>query len=154
MSLATIRSKYKTLMSAISGIGVVHDYERWSVDWAKFLEQFKDPTSGKILGWTITREKSSEEFLPGSTYRRTHDMVIRGYQGLRDEDGSEKTFQDLIETVCNTLRPKTTLENEVEQVAEPLQVTLVDVKLFGAVLCHYCELRQSVNEEVAGFVQT
>jgi len=146
MSLANIRAEYKSILSGVTTVGVVHDYERWSVDWSKFLVQFKDAATGKIKGWTITREKTIEAFTSGPGAERKHAFVIRGYLALDDTAGSEKTFQDLVETVCDTFRPKTTLNGKVEQVEAPLQVDLVEVRLFGAVLCHYCELRQTVEE--------
>ena len=146
MSLALIRTEYKTILEGIANIGKVHDYERWSVEWKKFLDQFKS-ADNKIKGWTITRESSPEEFKPGPGYDRSYNMVIRGYMGLDDTNASEKTFQDLIETVCNTLRPKTTLNGKILQVEKPLQVTTVEIREFGGVLCHYCELRQLAQEE-------
>ena len=154
MSLADIRTEYKNILSGVPNIGVVHDYERWSADWGTFLAQFKDPSTGKLLGWTITREKSPESFGAGSSYERSHVMVIRGYMGLQDVDGSEKTFQDLIETVCDTFRPKTTLNGKVQQVEAPLQLDVVDARMLGAALCHYCELRQTVTEAVQEFQQS
>lgn len=153
MSLATIRAQYKTILQSVPGIGVVHDYERWSADWDKFLAQFQDPASKKILGWTITRERSAESFKTGSGYSRMYTMAIRGYMGLNDTDASEKTFQDLIETVCDTFRGKTTLNGVVEQVEAPLQVDSIDLRQLGSVLCHHCELRQTV-EEISTFVQS
>lgn len=154
MPLSEIRAEYKTILSTVPDIGVVHDYERWSADWAKFLEQFKDPATGKIRGWTITRERSPEVFGAGSSYERGHVMVLRGYMGLHDVEASEKVFQDLIETVCDTFRPKTTLNGKVQQVEAPLQVDVVEARMLGSVLCHYCELRQTVTEAVQAFSQS
>lgn len=153
MPLAAIRTQYKAILETVPNIGVVHDYERWSVDWDKFLAQFKDPASGKILGWTITRERSPETFTPGPGSDRRYMMVLRGYMALQDTVASEKTFQDLIEAVCNTFRPKTTLNGAVNQVEAPLQVDIVEHRLFGSVLCHYCELRQTV-EETLTFIES
>src|SRR3990167_4248814 len=97
MSLALIRTEYKTILEGIASIGKVHDYERWSVEWKKFLDGFKS-ADNKIKGWTITREKTDEVFIPGPGAERRHTMVVRGYLGLDDTNASEKTFQDLIET--------------------------------------------------------
>lgn len=149
MPLSAIRDQYKAILLTVPGIGVVHDYERWSIDWSKFIEQFRDPVSGKILGWTITREKSSEKFTPGPGSQRDHTFVLRGHLGLQDAVASEKVFQDLIEAVCDTFRPKTTLNGTVQQIEAPLQVDLVEPRKFGDVLCHYCELRQTVEELLA-----
>lgn len=146
MSLEAIRSQYKTLLEGIGGIGKVYDYERsTSGDWAKFLALFK--TAGnKIHGWTVTREKTLERFLAGSSSERIHEMVLRGYYAVDDAGASEKTFQDLIETICSALRPKTTLGGKADQVEAPLQVSIVEPRDFGGVLCHYAELRQRAQE--------
>src|SRR3990167_6470997 len=151
MSLALIRAENKTILEGIAGIGKVHDYERWSVEWKKFLDQFKS-ADGKIKGWTVTREKSSERFTGGSTSERLHSMTLRGYHGLDDASASEKVFQDLVEEVCNTFRPKTTLNGRVDRAEAPLQVDIIEHRLFGGVLCHYCELRQAAQETI-GFTQ-
>lgn len=171
MSLATIRAEYKKILEGIGPIkfgpgffkfgdpgaafldgtmgnlvvGPVHDYERWSAEWKKFLDHFK-ASDGKIHGWTITREKTTESFIPGLGAERRHTMVLRGYYALQDSVGSEKNFQDLIEVICTVFRGETTLNGTVEQVEAPLQVDLVEPRMFGAVLCHYCELRQVVPE--------
>lgn len=174
MSLAAIRTEYKNILLAAKpikigpghfkfgdaarfmdglSVGAVYDYERWTADWSKFLTLFKDSVSGKINGWTITREKSAEIFIVGSGSERRHTFVIRGYMGLQDSIGSEKTFQDLIEAICDIFRPYTTLNGKVDQVEAPLQVDLVEPRMVGGTLCHYCELRQ-VAQETLTFVES
>lgn len=128
-------------------VGAVHTYERWAAEWKKFLDLFKDPTTGKINGWTITREKMSQAFIPGPGVERRHTFVIRGYFGLKDADGTEETFDALVEAIVDIFLPYTTLNGKVEQVEAPLQVDIAnEPRMFGGVLCHYCELRQVVPE--------
>jgi len=54
MPLAEIRTQIKTILEGVSGIGIVHEYERWAADWKGFLDLFKD-ANGWINGWSITR---------------------------------------------------------------------------------------------------
>lgn len=128
-------------------VGAVHTYERWAADWAKMLSLFKDSVTGKINGWTITREKMSQVFIPGPGVERKHVFVIRGYMGLKDTDVTEETFDALTEAILDIFLPYTTLNGKVEQVDSPLQLDIAnEPRLFGGILCHYCEMRQVVPE--------
>ena len=149
MRLANIREQVKAILSGVSGIGVVHDYERWEDTWQKFLEHYKDPDE-KINGWTITRNATPEKWLTNVEYIRVYELVIRGIYGLKDENATELVFQDLIEDICTAFRNKDTLNDTCETIAPELgslsghagvQVVLVENRMFGNVLCHYCELK-------------
>ena len=153
MSLALIRAQYKAILETVAGIGVVHDYARLAVDWAKFLELYKDPATEKILGWDISRESSpATKYIiggasPNARADRSHVFLIRGYAGLQDSTGSEKTFQDLVDAVLDKFLPLATL-NGAALAADPMVLTLVGERMFGSALCHYCEIRQNVRERI------
>lgn len=150
MSLSLIRAEYKTILESVTGIGKVHDYSRLATDWKVFLDLFKDPSSETILGWEISREASPEERLhlsgasPGSVSDRKHIMLIRGYSSLQDATGTQKTFDNLIEAICDKFRPLITLNDVALKVETPMIVSVVTEREFGGVLCHYAELRQAV----------
>jgi len=103
MSEATIRAQIKTILEGVSGIGRVHDYERWAATWEKYLEFFKT-TSDVINGWTVSRVRTPAACASGTHDRRSHHYKIRGYYGLKDEDATEVTFQALVEAVCTAFR--------------------------------------------------
>ncbi len=149
MGLPEIREQYKAILSGVSGIGVVHDYERWAADWNKFLELYKDQ-DGRINGWITTRTATPEKWLTNIKYLRVYELTTRGIYGLKDEDATELIFQDLIESICDAFRNNTTLNNTCETIAPEfgslagrsgIQVEIVEPRSFGSVLCHYCELR-------------
>lgn len=144
MGLSNIRAEIKTILGSVSGIGKVHDFERWTIDWKKFLEFFKTEDN-KINGWTITRSTSREENQAMGTNIRTHQIVITGYYGLKDSIESEKTFQDLIESVCDALRSNNDLNGSCLR-SEPPQITRVYPRPFGGVLVHVCNILLSVDE--------
>jgi hypothetical protein len=152
MSLDQIRTQYKTILLSVPGIGVVHEYSRLATDWQKFLSMFEN-SDGKILGWEITREsigpvqKKLSGLSPSSIADRPHGMLIRGYHGLRDAVASEKTFQDLIDAILNKFLPLPTLNGAVVSAEEMTATTIIE-RQFGAVLCHYVELRQTVWERI------
>lgn len=151
MSLALIRTEIKTIMDGIDDVGIVHDFERFSPSWEKFLLLFKPPGKKYIRGWEITRKRStekgnSEDDTATHQYRRFHQMVIKGYYGLQDETATEKIFQDLVETICDTFRANHTLNDTAEDCGTP-QAERVETRMFGNVLCHYGEIHLKVEEE-------
>ena len=147
MSLANIRDQIETILGGVSGIGVVHNYDRWSDTWPKFLAHYKVAATGKINGWAITRTKTPEESDSFEKHARDHEFTIRGYYGLKDADASEIVFQDLIEAICTEFRSNFTLNSTCDE-SGPIQVGLVENRIFGTVLCHYCELSIMARERV------
>ena len=141
MGETEIRAGIKSVLEAVEDIGKVHDYDRWTVDWAKFIELFKDTASKRILGWEITRKNVKED----ETSVRPHVYVIRGYMGLKDEDETEKTFNTLVEDVCAAFRADKRLGGGALG-HDFIQVETLDVRTFGSVLCHYAELSLTVHE--------
>jgi len=143
MGLAEIRTEIKNILLSIDGIGIVHDYYRWSVDWKSFLELFK--ANGYIKGWMITRESTREERETMPQSRRIHTFKIWGVMGHNDAQATEKTFQDLVESICDTFRSNNTLNGQAFD-SDPIQVTLIENRMFGKVLAHVAELTLNVLE--------
>lgn len=155
MALADIRTALKAILEGISGIGRVHDYERWTPEWKGVLDLYRDPTSGTLRAWTITRGATPEDLLTvggtsGQNLRR-HEMVIRGYWALDDSAATEKTFQGTVEAICVELRkdPATTaLGTSVLGSSGPPTVRVVGHVLLGDALCHYAEIGYTAVELV------
>jgi hypothetical protein len=148
MSLGAIRSYLKSLLSGVAGIGVVHDYERWAVQYSDLLNYYVK--NSKLNGWAITRRSTEAEWSAMPVVDRTHQIEITGIYSLKDADASEKTFQDLIEAVDAAVRFDHTLGGNC-LVAGPLAVEVVEARMFGSVLCHYCLLRLPVQtREIQG----
>ena len=59
MSLSAIRDEIETILGGVSGMGTVHDYERWANNWSDFLTLYQDDND-RINGWSITRRKTEE----------------------------------------------------------------------------------------------
>ena len=139
MALKDIREQIKAILAGVSGIGVVHDYQRWAAHWDKFLNLFRDG-DGKINGWMITRVKTPEECSTTSHHTRTYHFKIYGFYVVNDAEASELVFQDdLIEGICDAFRSKYQLNSTCDDNG-PIQVLLVENRTFGGTLCHYCEL--------------
>lgn len=146
MAYTTILAKIKSEIEEITDIGVVHDYRRYSRDWTKFITLFRPEGEDYIRGWDISRVVSPEEVINiNASNERGYDFEIRGFAQLDDANASEKTFQGLLESICDKFRFNIQLDNTV-LISTPIQVTVVDIRPFGAVLCHYAELTYSVRE--------
>ena len=147
MALADIRTEIKNLLETIPGIGKVHDFERWTVNWKKFLEFFKT-ADNKINGWVVTRSETQErEHAAGAVNIRTHTVTIKGYYGLKDSMESEKTFQDLIEEICSVLRTHDNLNGSCLTTSPP-QVSVYRPNPFAGILMHQYQIRLRADEYI------
>jgi hypothetical protein len=149
MSLSNIISATATILGTVTGIGTVHAYERWAADEATFKALFV--SSGKVNGWAITREATTAVDHVGGASMDTHDIVIRGYYSLDDSANTEKTFQDLIEAIRSKFNPnrRLTVSGTVNaHTSDRIQVRPIQHRMFGGVLCHYCELVLRASEIV------
>ncbi len=152
MALSTIREQIKVILASVSGIGVVHEYERFSDTWTKFLDLFKDEND-KINGWTISRKSSSQtEFAQGNDLGRLHRFILTGFYGLQDGQATELKFQDLIEAIVTKFNSYNNLNGTCFSISpEPgetsgIQVDIVENRIIGNFLCHYTELSLYVQE--------
>lgn len=144
MSDSTLRAQLKNIMSGITGVGKVHDYERFTADTAKFLSFFKDETSKKIFGWEMTREGVKHERIT-QKIKATHSFVIKGYYGLKDDAATEKTFNAVVDLIGQAF-----IDTKIpgSQGHSLPQVSTIGARSFGGVLCHYAEIRLDVSEIV------
>jgi hypothetical protein len=153
MNLDLVRTQYKTVLDSVPDRGVVHEYPRLATDWSKFLEFFKDPDTGKILGWEVSVESTPTvvKYISGVSPNRIADMkwitIIRGYCGLSDANSTDRTFSNLVRSVLIKFLPEDTLGGQVDRV-EPMVAGEITERMFGGVLAHFVELRQPIWERV------
>lgn len=139
MSDETIRLKIKEIIERVPNRGIVHEYERWAVDWNKFITLFQDPVSKKILGWEISRQSAPGTYISNSEEEVTSGYVIHGFMGLQDADRTDIKFNALIDTIRDQFKADMTLGG-LNQGPQGFDVRTIDVRTFGSVLCHYCEI--------------
>ncbi len=153
MSETAIRTQIAAVVNGVTNVGKVYDYERWAPDWGTFISLFKTTISGvaQIRGWEIGRRGFSEKQAAiGGEYgqnEKRHEYLIRGYMGVDDSAATEKTFNALIEAISDALRNNWTLNGSALN-HEWLQAPVIEARMFGSVLCHYCELTLAVCEEI------
>ncbi len=154
MSLSTVRAKIKELILLVDGIGKVHEYERYTHDWRQYTKFFTK--NDKVNVWQIERATFTRfvHATTGSTNgveRVIHDFIIRGFYGLSDALASEKTFQDLIEGVCQKFRGYPDLDGTAEMIKMSPENPItgsIRKDYLGSVLCHIVEINISIQEKV------
>jgi hypothetical protein len=156
MSLSDIREQIKVILAGVSGIGVVHDYERFNKNWDQFLKLFLD-SDQRINGCMFTREKCPKNMIALGEYEKAHIFVFRFFMGLKDDEGTGVIFDDHIEDVEAAFRNKETLNDTCQTInpqwgpmngAEGIQLDVSENRMFGNVLCHYAEMRLCAIEVV------
>jgi len=135
MSETSIRQEIYDIVSAVSDVGRVYDYERLANDLSTFIDCFKAP-SGDIRGWTITCAGWTQEY-----NRRVYVYKIRGYFGLYDSAASEKTALAIVDSVARALNASDVFDDN-----EVAQLDVFEPRMFGGTLCHYAELTFRVKE--------
>lgn len=149
MSLATIRSAIKTALEAVASIGVVTDYEPLATRREDFERFFKPPGQAYVRGWTITRESTVERDDTTESNWSDHLFVIRGYGTLGTDGASEKTFQDLVESVLTALRAEQRNQlGGAATIVGPPSVRIFEPRSFGGYLVHYVEIALRCSEIV------
>jgi hypothetical protein len=151
-------SNYTLILAAIEnylevvvGIGQVHMYQRHVGDWKQMLATFTTGTAPNVRlnGWMVSRRAVTEKRLTNVEVLRTHTFVLRGVMGVKDSANTESTFQLLVEAVCDSFRESVTLIGAAET-HEPASFSEIGYRMFGGVLCHYCEGTLLVNERLQG----
>jgi hypothetical protein len=154
MGYETILGTIQTELESVTDVGVVHDYGRHTRDYSDYLDLFKTTIDDvdQIRGWMISYRGFPEaaplpEFghIPGL---RDHEFIIDGFLRLDDSAASEKTFGTLVEAVCNELDGSATLHDGSTYPGASRAIAVIDLMIFGDVLCHHVNIRQMVTEHV------
>lgn len=136
--ITTIRARIKTDLLTVSGIGQVHDYERFTVDPSTFVSFFV--SAGLVNGWTVVVGMESA-WSSGHEVDRFYRVTIRGYRVLNDAAASAKTFDEEVDGVMTALENDWHLNHQVENLEGGIDATDPEYRMFGDVLCHYIEIK-------------
>jgi hypothetical protein len=103
----------------------------------------------QIRGFEIFRKscKQNRVVLGTTKVEKLHTFGINGYLALDDSAETEKTFNTLLEAVSAAFQANKKLNSTCEYHNE-LQANVIDLRAFGSVLCHACELELEVMERV------
>lgn len=154
MSEALIRAQIKIEMEKVSGIGVVHDYERYARSITDFRQIMTKTGSTTVNGWVIHRESTESAQVvmgPKGQIERVHAYRIAGVYALDDANGSEKTFQAILDAIFAQFKATGTL-NSTAISHKQIQIDSVTVTKegeFGDDIYHTAELTLEVMERTA-----
>lgn len=146
MSEAAIRAEIKTLLEAVSNIGVVHDYIRRKRSLAAWLEAHR--SSGVVNAWTITRVAALQERKTMPYLSRLHNFKIYGLYELDDASGSEKDLQALVDGILDGFKDTIQFSGEALN-SEPLQCDSIDVDELGDTAYHVVEMSIEIEEYIS-----
>jgi len=146
VSLSAIRAKIATVMASVDGVENVSQYERWTNDRKTFIARFADD-DGIVNAWSITRVRTVSKRIEMPFVHREHTFIVRGIMGLKDSDATELTFQARVEDVQDAFESEYLLSGTCLN-SGPMQVKIVEPRIFSGVLCHYAELEYPVSERV------
>jgi hypothetical protein len=151
-NLRQIREQIKTILAGVPGIGVVHDYDRLTTDYTKFLKRFLDEDS-RINGCQFARTRREQRFVNGQEV--IHIISIRRIMAVQDAEATGIIFDDHIEDLAGLFEANDSLNDSCQSTCPDwgemtglsgLQVDLVEHRTFGGVLCHYAECRLAAVE--------
>jgi hypothetical protein len=152
MALRAILNDVRTRLLAIPGMTpLVYIYEPWAAQTSAVRALYV--TNELLHAWTITRRSALERRLAtGHENERVYTLILRGYYALNNldyggviTDPSLLVFNDELEAICTTFRLIPSLGGLAE-ITEPVQIDLVEPRMFCEVLCHAAELRLEVQE--------
>ncbi len=142
MSQATLRAAIVAKVAALSGIGPVHDRERYANDNAKlkalYVSAFAE--GDRLQGWYV----SWRGMEPAAPDERRDTWAITGYRAVDDARDSEGAFASLTDTVIQAFRSYEALALPgVSTFGEGLNgpsLKTMDHVMFCGVLCHRVEI--------------
>jgi len=140
-----IIAQIKTVLESVSGVGTVHDYDRYSLSLGAYVELMKDE-NGDVNGWTIEPEEGAGELETVAQYQLSHRFRIIGVYALNDEDESSKTFRALVRSIMLTFAANPTLNGAVI-LAVP-ESYAIDIMELGQVAFHQATVYLGVTEFV------
>jgi hypothetical protein len=154
-----------TRLSAVTGIGRVHKYMRWSTEQAFDSIALATSTTPPIVNfWQVTRLSTQERWLTTREVWRAHTFGVYGAYGLLDANATETTFQNLLERVAHKFRSHAawTLDGTIESLApyigdmasaSPLQGAIGGLQILQVAhvekqnrLMHWADCRLGVQE--------
>lgn len=152
MSYASVVGEVETILKSATGVvsATVWKYDKLASHMSTYISYFKDTGNNVIHGYTITRARV--ESLPEASRvnKVISTWIIRGFYSYKDHatftSTSEYKFQVIVDNIRAKFRADPRLNSSV-LTSTPLQVDVIEPRMFGDVLCHYAEMRLGTEEE-------
>lgn len=149
VTLAQIREAIRARVAAVANIGAVNDYERYTDQMSALRTLYVASIGGsdQLRGWHIRRLRKNESYIDLERWVVVNHWQIRGFMALDDATGTEKTFDNLVEAVCDAFDTTPTLVAEpnyaeviLDEESAGVQVPESGPVMFAGVLCHSARL--------------
>jgi len=149
---AAIRDAIVDKVTAISGIGKVHGYERYTAQQTKLKELFE--SNNRILGWVARRASFRKTQLGDAVFMLRSNWELHGYMSLDDASQTEIIFDALVDLVQATLSNDPTFGGIGNYVPDYEIKAELDPVMFCGVLCHSVKINfDSLHEETSSIDQ-
>lgn len=138
-------------LSAVEGIGRVHAGDRHIRDDKRLhdllgVEAERDVSDRMpVRGWFVTRESLTEEPFTQSRTKSTERWMLRGVQSVTAGDGSEASWQALLDRVWAHFRGVTSVGDL--ECLEAASTPAIGFTTIGDRLCHLAEIELEATEE-------
>jgi hypothetical protein len=151
MAWAAMNDAIYTILSGVSGVGVVHKYRRYATEPVDFRAFYA--VNNVINAWEISRtqiapaRRLSRRTTEPQASDRTHRFTLFGYHGIADAQTTELTFQQIIENIADAFRGEPTLQGTAEWAEELQAQGITRVEFFG-IPVHHAELTLDALERI------
>lgn len=142
--IAIIRAAIVATLNTVPGIGKVHDYERYAQAEKAFRDLYQ--SGDRILGWHVRRLATRTVVGTIGIGMQISRWRIVGFMSLADATASEKSMDDLVETVTDAFIADQTLGGAVMDTCDMsagegqkesgIQLESSEPVMFAGVLCH------------------
>lgn len=148
-----LRDEIISKIQDVSNVGIIHNRIRFVSKWPDYFKLFTSRILGQVVvqGWEVTwtgiPNTNNEWGALGNVYGDTYQFKVIGRRGFQDttstgsNTGSETEFNILIENVVNSIRSLIDADtSRVPLYAVEVTMPLNEIRDFGGVQVHYCEL--------------
>jgi|SRR6516225_6792725 len=146
-----LRNAIVARMNSVDEVGVVHEKTIYANSQDTFLDNFATIIDGnrQIRGWWVSPPTVFSAANPNIEFNvetDTLDYAVHAVMGMSINSDSETEFTDLVYRTRDALRVMVDWGlTEVIKFSTIVTVPTLDLRQFGSVLCHYCELHVQVN---------
>ncbi len=154
MGATSLRNILVETLKGVDGIGKVHGYRRDTSHWQEFYE--RHISDGQLNNWEVTLASTAQEVGAVQNkagvepfFHNTHNFVIFGSMGMKDQDETEVTFHDLVDKVVEAVQKNNTLDDNLLIPAQ-LQGPALEHRMFGPVFVTMAEMNFQAIERVGG----
>lgn len=125
MSITAIRTAIKAILDGVTGVENTFARQVWPKDEADFITKFQSADGTKFLGFEFDRVNYVPTLSAFNKKRFAITFELKGWYGIKDEDDSYITFEDLMVLITDTFNKNLTISGTVED-SEMAQLGIIN----------------------------